>query len=532
MRLIGTRWWLLGLAAIVLFAAWSRVPFVREGLWQDEAVVVAVASAPSSGELFARLGYLDSHPPLLYGLTALCGHLFGFGQTSLKILALGIGLAAIALVAWLAAEGFGFRAAVPAALLATHQALLLRMSGELRSYSLSAALGALALTLTLRTLRTGERMRIAGVIGLAAAFTLLAYSNYAGTLVVGIVGIYALWRIRPGADPSGWKAVALAATCAGLLFLPWLPATLRHARIGLPWDPPLSLAQRAAAFPGKVEAVLPAVAPLGVAFVFELLGAIFVAVAAVFAWSRIRVVWGERRLAFGLVGGCALAVLFVMGMAAGQPRYLTLVAGLVAVFLSGLICSVWDGARARGRVSLLAVSGVALLLVGDTLARLPLYVEMQSWGRPEPKSGVKTLCASGRLRPDEVVFVVPDCLATSVWYFCQPSPPILRGYMQWDDPFLPNWERYPELTRPPIAESVAAFIARVEQTQRHRAGERFSLVWGDWPDPPLFYGRRVELVRRALRSRFIEGPTSIYRGRHEYVQVTDYTVRSPSTLPD
>src|SRR6266542_3910612 len=141
------------LALILIHAVWHRWPLVREGLWSDEAISVYIASAPSSSEFLRRLEINDFNPPLFHLLLAGWGRLAGWEEAPLKLYALAWGILALGAIGLLAGGLFGWRGAVLGLAFAAANPLLFSQSGELRPYTLSVVLAALALLLACRRWR-------------------------------------------------------------------------------------------------------------------------------------------------------------------------------------------------------------------------------------------------------------------------------------------------------------------------------------------------------------------------------------------
>ena len=131
----------LWFSALAIFAVWSRLPMVREGLWRDEAISVSVATAPGVSELLARNRVSDYNPPLFNLLLAGGTRIFGSEEIPLKVFALLLGLLAVAGATALAWELGGPVAAALTAAFGVNNPLLIEMSTEIRAYSLSAVPG-------------------------------------------------------------------------------------------------------------------------------------------------------------------------------------------------------------------------------------------------------------------------------------------------------------------------------------------------------------------------------------------------------
>lgn len=520
LRLSGRRGFVaccLALLAIFAFGLWLRWPLSQEGLWRDEAIAVAIARAPTVRDLLQRNQYLDSHPPLFYLSVRAWSAIAGDGETALAVFALSWGLLAVLAVGWLAFQSFGPVAALLAAFLAACQTLMVQMAGELRSYSMASALSAAAIALSLRVLKAppGTRPSLARTLILAAVFTVTAYSNYAGTLVIGVIGLAAiLMRLRKTPEP-GWTAILWAAAMSGVTFLVWLPTVLRHARIGLPWDLPRSLDVRLLALGGKVVDILPGPED-GWTVASRVTccagGVLFLAAALLGRRSARPAAPSQGVLLVGLAGA---AVFLVMGSLGGPTRYLSTATALFCALGGGLLCLLASAAARGGPVARGTSCLGALLLLGSFVASAA--TERDQWngyvGNGVFRSGIRALCGKSSFARGDLLVVAPDYLATTVRYYCGPNP-TLHGFVQWEHPELPDWEHYTALLRSDDGASEAA--ARIAKTAAPLGG--FWLVWGESPSgPPLFYPRRIARLREALKSRFHSGGAQLFRGRVESV---------------
>ena len=246
--------WLCALAA---FAVWTRQPLLREGLWTDEAISVYVARSPSVGEFLARNRTSDYTPPLFNVLLAGYVRLSGSEERPLKLYALGVGFLAAAAATALAWELAGPLAAALAAAFLVNNPILIEMSTELRSYSLSAFLAATSLLVAFRLRRRIPPAGSAGYVLLTTLLVLLVYSHIAGAMVAVVLFGWGVreWRRSPG-NPFG-RSLTLSAFTAGATFLLWLPTTWRQARIGLPWERALTFSESLRAFLFRTRDMLP-----------------------------------------------------------------------------------------------------------------------------------------------------------------------------------------------------------------------------------------------------------------------------------
>jgi hypothetical protein len=506
----------LWFAAIAGFALWSRRPLVREGLWTDEAISVYVARAPSAGELLFRNRTSDYTPPLFNVLLAGFTRIAGSGESSLKSYALIWGFLAAAAGVALAAELGGLLASAIAAAFLVNNPILIEMSAELRAYSLSALLAGASLLAVFRLRRAA-----AGVLAWTLAtllLVLLVWSHVAGGILALVLFVWGLveWRAFPQ-RPFG-RRLAVSAGLAGMTFLVWLPTTWRQAKIGLPWEKKLPPAEFFRAFQARTREMLPI--PQGFEHPVFGIGLALLFVAAFFVGRRAaaEVARDGRPLAVTAIAGAAIWL--VLGLYTGQSsRYLIVPATLFSAVLAAVLARLMRAAAAATpRARMLAVSGIACLVVSAFVARADFYEARFATAR-RPKSGLRGFCASPAFPADGIVLVAPDYLAPTAWYYCDQRDR-LRGFTHWERPFLFDPARYRELWGDPGAAEAA--VAKIEEALAAGQGRRFVLVQDDPPTQllPLFEGP-VQGLDAALAARFDERPLGRYPGRVESVRAVE-----------
>jgi 4-amino-4-deoxy-L-arabinose transferase-like glycosyltransferase len=508
----------LWFSALATFAVWTRLPMVREGLWRDEAISVSVATAPSVSELLARNRVSDYNPPLFNLLLAGGTRIFGSEEIPLKVFALLLGLLAVAGATALAWELGGPVAAALTAAFGVNNPLLIEMSTEIRAYSLSAFLATISLFVTFRIRRRPSGGGRGAYVGLWALLTLLVYSHVAGGIVVAVLFAWGIfeWRGSP-AVPFG-RRLALSALAAGGSYLFWIPTTWHQFRVGLPWQTPLSPSE-------KVESLLQRSAevllipqafeqPLFLVGMAALLGTAVLlgpAVAARFAGR-----W-EALVVPGLGGA---AVWLTLGLFSDHSRYLIIPATLGIVVFSVALSRLMEAARGAPAKFRAAV-GVALaaLIAASFSARRDFYEGR--WSVAErPKSGIRTLCQARQLGPGELVVVVPDYLAPTVWYYCG-RPEDLHGFARWNRPDLFDARDHGARWRDPAAPGV--LISEIEARLRDRNLSQFTVVRENPPAGLLpFYEAQVEKSEAELAHRFEGRSVGRFPGRIEPVEALVY----------
>ena len=201
--------------ALLAVALGLRAPgLARESLWLDELSSVSVAvMAPR--DLLHHLTTLDVHPPLYFALLGAWLRLFGTSELAARSLSLVAGMLAVAGISHLARALLPPREALAAAALAATSPFAVYYAREARSYSLTLALTALAVTLLVRALRSPTPGRWGAFV---VAATALAYTHVFGLLTIAgsTLGLIALRRDRR----SLAKALAAYAVVA-VAYLPW-----------------------------------------------------------------------------------------------------------------------------------------------------------------------------------------------------------------------------------------------------------------------------------------------------------------------
>jgi hypothetical protein len=511
----------ISLLALLAFAVWSRRPLLREGLWRDEAISVYVASSPSVPELIRRNQISDYNPPLFNLLLAGYGRLVGFDEGPLKGFALAWSLLAMVGVALLAREIAGKAAALVAGALAVNDPLLIQMSGELRSYSLSAFLCVLCLLLALRMRFARDGIHRGGEnVALGLSLILLAYSHIAGALVVAALGVWGTleWVRR---SPFGRRLVTISAA-AGIAFLFWLPTAWRQFRIGLPWENALALAQRLHSLGVRSRGAL--IAPDVLAEPSALIGLAILGTVSLLARRELQTTLRARAIPLVVTCLAGIVVWLTLGVFSQQNRYLAIPAALSCVLVASLLGCVLDAARGRPWLGTLALVGILGVAVAAFLARGELYGAL-SERRSQPKSGIRTLCREHPPRADQLLVAAPDYLAPTIWYYCGGKGE-LHGFVRWKDPVLFDPREYAVLWRSPDA--ARRTLLQIEEALHGLGQARFEFVWENAPaGPPLFYSRRIRALRELLSEDYDELRLGQYVGRIESVNMSILSARRP-----
>ena len=510
-------------AVIVPLAALDRRGQISEGLWRDEAQAVCTARSASAAQFFDRMPR-DFNPPLFHVILAGVGRAIGFDEFPLKAFAQLLGLLVIPAVALVAVELFGLTGAATAACLAALSPVLISLSAEVRPYSLTAILGCLSLWLVLRLFRKAgeDRVSFGSLLALAVVLILLAYAHYSGLLMAGAIGCVALLALwMTSGERNRWRAVAAACALAGLAFLPWLPVLLRQVRSGLPYSRPPSWEEMWEPLLEKLRPQVPrlwwgsggqpgaATNAMMCAWFLILLAGI-----VVIARERDGEKTRQRQIACALVLGVALVIALLMRSAPQEPRYFVLIAALTTALIGGMIGVA--GARHWFGRGLLVV--VLAGVIGSHLATLPGRASGSEG--PPPKSGVRTICQHGGLRPEDLVVLAPDYLGSTFWYYCWETP-TTHGFPIWSNPSLPDWYHYREAWSSPTA--IAETTERIRGTLHETGSDHFFLIWlPGLSGGTVEWGSRIRQLRAALADEYSPGEPILAPGRAERVFLLEY----------
>ena len=515
--------------ALLAFSVWSRWPLVVEGMWRDEAAAVYVASSPSVSEFLQRQTATEYTPPLFNAILALYGRVFGFGEEGLKYFAFGLGLLAIGGIAALAGELFGESAALLASLLAVNNPILVGLSAEVRPYSLSVAIAALCLVVVNRIhIASAKHLghRRLGVV-LTVSLILLAFSHIAGALVVLAIGAVGLVSLSYRSRRAFAKTLVGAVMPAAVLFLLWLPVAWSQFRAGLPYEMRHSLASRWDFLVARVFQVLPDFG--GELALVPLAGIVLGAVLArEDLKARLRL--GAFRLLLPVFA--ATVVTFSLGLFSRTNRYLAIPAALFAVAVGGLLDTVYRAAQtSRGYVRALCGICVLVLLGGSFFAQVGFYGELQRSAKTGvPKSGIRAMCRQRALEK-ELIIAAPDYLATTLWYYCGPTPTI-RGIALWENALLLDWREYGPIWAAP--EVIPRAVDRLERLVASEGlAARFLVVSDSSPalGTTLRFPARIKALRNGLSSRYRPIREERYVGRVEPVEVTEFEFRGRPAPP-
>ncbi len=224
----------LMVAGAVAIAAGVALRFYAPtALWLDETISVNISKLPLT-RIPGALSH-DGAPPLYYVM--LHFWMGAFGRSDFAVRAMSGLISVISLpVFWIAGRRLGGRrVAWVTFFLALSSPFAINYATTTRMYSLMilvALLGYLALS---RAYENPTRRRC---VELGVVTAALLYTHYWGIYLVGVAGLWLIWRIRV----SGRGGPALRAmVIGGLFWLPWAPIFVFQAlHTGTPWTAPAS----------------------------------------------------------------------------------------------------------------------------------------------------------------------------------------------------------------------------------------------------------------------------------------------------
>ena len=213
--------WILVLI-IILIALAIRLPgFGESGLWNDEAIVAAVAEQPIP-EILEKVRQ-DAHPPLFFIIQRFVRIGLGFEgwtESGVRAISLVFGILTIPVIFLIGRQMISTRAGVLAAFLLTISPMHVHYSREGRNYMLLMLLVMLAMSCVVSMYRRPS-MRT-GFIS-ALVFIALVYTHSISLFILAPVGIMlvAFLLKRGDKDSISTLGVTLGVSLVGVL--PWLP---------------------------------------------------------------------------------------------------------------------------------------------------------------------------------------------------------------------------------------------------------------------------------------------------------------------
>lgn len=314
--------WLAPVVALTAFAAVQRTRALGAPLWIDEGISLGISSHP-----FTAIPHVlrqDGSPPLYYLLLHVWTSIFGATGTSGHALSALFAILAVPAAGWAAWRPFGPLAGVLAAALTAFSPFLGLYADELRMYSLTFLLAALATGAFVRAYVIGSRRWAAG-FGVLVAALMLTHGWGTFFALSAAIAFLLVLALSPAERRRGLALDgAIALTIVVVLFAAWIPTMLFQAQhTGAPWSHIPHLHSLPSAFVrmfGGLYATLALLALGGAGF-------------GVALWRCGR----EHRLAFvaaiilglGTIAGGYLTSR--LGTPAWATRYLTLATGVLVI---------------------------------------------------------------------------------------------------------------------------------------------------------------------------------------------------------
>jgi len=512
---------ILSIAAIGAILAGFFVvhgPWLKAGLWRDEAVSVYVGAAPASTEYFARYRQMDYSPPLFDGIVGGWMLLFGRGEGALATLAGIVSAAALAACAYAAWQIAGGLAAILAVLFLASNDILFWEFDQVRPYAFSAACACLVLGLFVDR-RKRDEARAGRDFAFGIACVLLALSHYAGTLAVALLGMVALVARRRGTRREFWRVTALSCAIPAIPLLGWIPAMRDQLATGLPWNLPKTMLSRIADL-GEISALLLprfGPSPWSRAIVPALL------VGGVFLASRERV-GGEVERARAGLGVAALIgapVLVLFGTAFGAARYVSIAAAMASVAIAVLAVAALRalGGSGRGRIAWIA----ALVVCGGIAASEAYRYAVSGVARRRPaRSGIRAMLPGLRPGPADLIVAAPSYLAPTLWYYGTGGGE-LRGFPQWDLPEQVDYREFASIASNPNA--AGECLRRIAGEVSRGTIRRVTLVSDMNPVPVV--RRAIAEIRGGLATRYRLVAQGTFHGYPETIEAAVFEVAAP-----
>ena len=210
-------WWAVSAISGAIVLVGVMLLSVGQSVWFDEGYSLLLAKSEIDDLL--SLTAVDAHPPLYYLLLRGWGLMFGFEESTLRLLSAIFAGITVWLGLMLTRRLMGFRAAIFAVPVVVFSPFLLRYGYELRMYSLAAMIGVAAtyaLVLAWQTRATKWW---------AAYAVLVALGMYTLYMMIGLWLAHLIWLVWMSVrnkDPfKNWRWVW---ACAGavLLFVPYM----------------------------------------------------------------------------------------------------------------------------------------------------------------------------------------------------------------------------------------------------------------------------------------------------------------------
>lgn len=423
------------LACLVVAAGVAGRFLAPAGLWLDESLSVDIAGLHLSRIPGALVQ--DGSPPLYYLI--LHYWMLVFGQSDFAVRALS-GIISTATLPFLWAAGDragGRRTAWAALLLGASSPWAIYFGTDARMYSFMALEAILLYLSVCRALESPSRGRLVCVAAVTAA---LMYTHYWNLYLVGVAGLWALWRAWteartgvhvPYAQPGAARRLVWAMVAGGAVWLPWSPVFVFQAlHTGTPWTTPPGPENLLAVF-GDFAGT----GPWGELLTFMLFGLIVLGLCAKAGPSGASVVMELRvqpraRFVALLVAG-TLAVAVVAGMVTGAAFDNRYIATVFPLFI--VLCALGLATFSSPRVTaaILAVACIAGLFEAE-----------QQNSQPRTQAVQVAADLHAQARPGDVVVFCPDQLGPAVYRLFHERGVTELTYPRMIGPARVDWVNY------------------------------------------------------------------------------------------
>lgn len=220
-------WLFWVVVSVVIFAGLSLWIGMRQSVWFDEAYSINLAKR-SFGEMI-DLTAVDVHPPVYYILLKIWGGIFGFDELSLRLSSVLAMSFAIFLAAILVKKIRGKKAAMLAVAFLSLSPMLIRYGFEIRMYALATLIVVAASLALWKILHTEKICQKRCLQALYALLVTVGMMTLYYTIVVWLTHlIYLIYRAIKDKKSIIKQDFWLVYGLSILLFLPWLPVTLRQ----------------------------------------------------------------------------------------------------------------------------------------------------------------------------------------------------------------------------------------------------------------------------------------------------------------
>jgi 4-amino-4-deoxy-L-arabinose transferase-like glycosyltransferase len=512
------------LAALVVVGALLRAPLLGEGFWRDEASTYYDIAAKGLSGTLAMIVRIELAPPAYFLVEKLWAHVAGVGTVALKLPSFAYGLALIVATYSLGRAAASRPVGLVAAAFASVSQPAIELSAEARVYAFAALAAALALAAYARALRAPQPT--VPLAWFVAFGIVLAYSNYAGSVLLGLLAAATTYILLRRRDSRRLAAFAGAFALIGLAYAPWLPVMFEHARIGAPFQERTRLDTFANVVNNDFGHLLPLAGrhgQIGLAFA---LGALI--------WLVVTVLRGVRgkpseapgavaALGFCTIAGASLEALLSLR----EPRYMLVFAPGAWVWLAWLACRLWTWLAGARRWQQIAVGTVALL----TIAWIVPAERLARAAGPSVSSGISDLAPRAIALEREhrtLCLTAPDYLAPTFGYYVsrETGAPVY-GFARWSDPQIFETRGYRDVwTDPAVLTAVEGRVARLMGGRYDRLCLIRDAILIDRASMPY---SRANALFAWLRAHYQKISSQEYPGKQEDVIMEEF--RRAATSP-